>query len=220
MRARLLGALTGAALALAACASTPADTGTAPADLARALAGSWDTRVQAAAAGPARVAARFTPVVAPGVAGGGAQALYVEWRAGSAEGAIVRQQVWTLRTDAHGSGARLELRGLNAANAAQGADAAAPIWASLGPADLHPVAPRADGPDCALTVTARGQGMFDAASDPTRCRAVDAAGRGYGVAIRITLMPTGLLYQETGVYDDDTFAFKSPPEAPYDFRRP
>lgn len=220
MRARLLGALVGAGLALAACASTPADTGTAPADMARALAGSWDTRVQAAAAGPARVAARFTPVVAPGVTGGGAQALYVEWRAGGAEGAIVRQQVWTVRPSGPEGGARLELFGLDAAAVTPGADAAAPLWARLGPADLRPIAPRADGPDCALAVTARGQGMFDAASDPTSCRAVDAAGRGYGVAIRVTLMPTGLLYQEAGVYDDDTFAFKSPPDAPYDFRRP
>lgn len=232
MRARLLAGLrltdlrlaglAGALLGLAACASTPAATGTGAADMARALAGGWDTRVQAQASpGATRVVARFTPIVAPALAGGGGQALYVEWRAGGPDGALLRQQVWTLQPATPATAApRLELWTLADPAAARGADAGAPLWARLGPADLRPASPRADGPDCALAVTPRGDGAFDAASDPMRCRAVDPAGRAYGVAVRITLMPTGLLYQETGVYDDDTFAFKSPPETPYDFRRP
>jgi len=214
-------------LAAAGCATTGAGetVGVGPADMARALEGRWDNRVQFAAAPPAlRVAAAppaadaawidrqalvMTRVNAPAIA---TDVVYVEWRAGGPDGAPSRRSLWAFRRTAAGA-VTLETYALRAPAAFAGNLPTA--FARLTPADLEPPAP-----GCALAVAPRGEGAFDARVAPQSCRARTAAGRAFGLAVHITLMPTGLLYEEAGVYDDDSYAFRIPGGAPYDFRRP
>ena len=200
-RLRLIPLLLAAA-ALAACASTPPPHGTAAPDLVRALEGRWDSRVQAERGGEARQGLVIARIAAPAL---GPDVALVEWRDGGPDGPVTRRQVWAFGKESGGAPI-LEIF-------------AAP-GASIARTDLAPSEPRADGPACALVLTARGDGAFDAQSRRETCRAKAADGRETGAATRVTLMPTGLLYQEAAQYDDDTFAFKSPPGSPYEFRRP
>ena len=200
-RLRLIPALLAAA-ALAACATSAPPRGTAGPDLIRALEGRWDGRVQAERGGVARQGLVIARIAAPAL---GPDVALVEWRDGGPDGPVARHQVWAFGKDANGAPI-LEMF-------------AAPA-ASIARTDLAPTNPRADGPACALALAARGDGAFDAQSRRETCRAKAADGRETGAATRITLMPTGLLYQEAAQYDDDTFAFKSPSGSPYEFRRP
>lgn len=204
---------------LAACATTPAgdDLAAYPA----ALAGRYDNAAQYAAA-PAdlkrtpvaddsddwldRQTATFTSVTAPAI---GPHVIYVEWR--GVDGAISRQRIWAFRRDEAGA-VRLDFYAL--AQPERYVGAAPEAFAALTAADLIGY-----GPACGLRVSRTGAGAWDARIDPESCRIVARSSRTMGIDARITVMPTGVLYQEAGILEDGSYAFRVPGGAPYDFRR-
>jgi hypothetical protein len=204
---------------LAACASAP--DGDDLAAYPAALVGRYDNAAQYAAA-PAdlkrppvaddsydwidRQTAIFTPVAAPAL---GPHVLYVEWR--GADGVISRQRLWAFRRDDTGA-VRMDFYTL--AQPERFAGAAPGDFAALTAADLIGY-----GPACGLQVSRAGAGAWDARIDPETCRIVARSGRAMGIDARITVMPTGVLYQEAGILEDGRYAFRVPGGTPYDFRR-
>lgn len=213
-----------AAAMLTACASTPTPAELTPAMAADALVGRWDTKAQFDAAPeslkkpPAaghpydwidRQAATFARVEAPAL---GPAVVYLEWRSGGPEGPLSRQRLWSFRRDETGA-LRMDFFTLREPEK----------WAGAAPAAFHAITP-ADvigyGPTCGLTVTPKGPSAWDARIEPQDCRiTARQSGRTMGIAARVTLMPTGLLYEEAGLLDEETYAFKVPGGPPYDFRR-
>ncbi|MDX2234935.1 MAG: CpcT/CpeT family chromophore lyase [Hyphomonadaceae bacterium] len=204
--------LLAALLLVAGCASGP--TGDDLAVYPAAIAGRYDNSVQYAGA-PADMkdapgdpeddwldaqAVTFTPVEARAL---GPAAVYAEWK--SLEGAVTRQRLWLFRSDA--GGVRLDIVDLATPERFAGAGPAA--FTTLSRDDVT-----TPDPACALSVTASGRGAWNAQTDPDTCRRGDVS-----VDIRITVMPTGVLYQEQGRRPDGTYAFRTPSPAPYDFRR-
>jgi hypothetical protein len=208
-----------AALALAACATTPAseDLYSFPA----ALAGRYDNAAQYAAApddmkrAPVaddrydwidRQTATFMALPQTGL---GAPGVYLQWR--GSDGAISRQRLWTFRKDETGA-VRMDFYTLNQPERFIGAGLDA--FRNLTAADVTGY-----GPACGLHVTRSGAAAWDARIDPEECRIVARSGRAMGIGARVTVMPTGVLYQESGVLPDGAFAFRVPGGPPYDFRR-
>lgn len=197
---------------LGACATAPA--GDELAAYPAALAGAYDNAAQYAAApadlkhppaGPAdewidRQSATITPVTAPTL---GPYAVLVDWRG---DGGAARQRLWAFRREA--GEVRLDIYDLAPGRAPVGAGA------GLTGADL-----KGYGPACALHVRPRGPGAWDAQIAPDECRTTGADGQPIGLSIRITAMPTGLLYEEAGVRDDGAYAYRIPGAIPYEFRR-
>jgi hypothetical protein len=223
----MIRGLTIAALAfLAACASTPAAP-TRP-DIARlsgGLVGAWDTVRQfeqapgalkrPPVAGDAypwidRQYAQFARVEAPAI---GAHVIYLEWRAGGPDGAISRQRLWSFRTDAAGK-VRMDFFTFKDPAPFAGKANAAGAFNALKPDDLIGY-----GDACGLFVEATGPDTFDAKIDESECQITARSGRKMGIEARVTLMTTGLLYNEAGILADGAFAFKVPGGPPYEFRK-
>jgi hypothetical protein len=216
------------ALALCACAAPGVRPGTddpLPGMLA-ALSGEWTNARQFAAAPEALKKApaighpydwidlqhaRFWTVEAPAI---GAHVVYLEWRRGDATGALSRQRIWSFRRDAEGR-IRMDFFTLKDPSRFAGKAEEPGAFRTLTMDDLIGY-----GEACGAFVTPRGAGAFDALIEPEVCRIVSQSGRKMGIASRITLMPTGLLYEEAGVADDLSYVFKVPGGPPYDFRRP
>ena len=211
--------------ALAGCVTPSGGAAGAPTSFAAALAGAWDTRAQFDAAPetlkrpPApgypydwidRQSAVFAKVEAPAL---GDDVAYLEWRSGGPDGPISRQRLWAFRRDA--SGVRMDFYTLRNPSAFAGKAGDATAFRAITAADVIGY-----GPACALYVTPRGRDAFDAKIEPHECRIVAQSGRAMGISARVTLMPTGLLYSEAGVLDDEGYAFKVPGGPPYEFRRP
>lgn len=210
-----------AALMLAACATTPTQTEDLSAYPA-ALAGTYDNSAQFAAA-PEDMKrppvaddsydwidlqqATFKTVNAPGI---GPHVVYLEWR--NADGAISRQRLWSFRRAPEG--VRMDFYTLADPAKFAGAQADAPVFAALTTADV-----KGYGPACGLAVTGSGQGAWNAQVTPEECRIIAASGREMGIDARVTVMPTGVLYQEAGRLPDGGYAFRAPGGQPYDFRR-
>lgn len=200
-----------AALALSACAGGPRldAAGPSPADLARALAGSWSNAAQFAAApdtlrGPRpegpwidSVAAEIAEIPAPSA---DAAALSLTFRAAGTD-AILRQRLWLIDR----AGRALTLTPYRPTAGETFAEA--PSFAAA--------APYGDG--CVLTLDVTGPASFDAAS-PEPCRGADGQGP-LSISLRATLMTTGLLYSERALRPDGTAAVQFPPGPPYDLRR-
>lgn len=210
-----------AALLLAACATTRPETEDLSAYPA-ALVGTYDNSAQFAAAPEdmkrAPVAddsydwidlqrATFTTVNAPGI---GPHVVYLEWR--NADGAISRQRLWSFRKAA--DGVRMDFYTLlePAKFAGQPADSA--VFGALTAADV-----KGYGPACGLMVSSAGRGAWNAQITPEECSIVAASGREMGIDARVTVMPTGVLYQEAGRLPEGGYAFRVPGGQPYDFRR-
>lgn len=200
-------------LGLAACATTPAgdDLAAYPA----LLAGAYDNSAQYAAApadlkhpaaGPAdewidRQTATIAPVNAPAL---GPHVALVEWRGDS--GAVSRQRLWAFRKEA--GAVRLDIYAF--ARAPDGAGAIS----GLTMADLQ-----GQGPACGLHVSPRGPGAWDAQIAPEECQTAAPDGQTIGLSVRITVMPTGILYEEAGMRADGSYAYRIPGGIPYEFRR-
>jgi len=192
---------------LAACASTPGveDLTVFPAS----LAGRWDNAAQYDAAPDDlkrpptapddewlnRVSIIFSPVRVPATLA--PAATLVEWR--GSDNALLGRGVWAFRRDA--DSVQIDLYELVRPSEAPPPD-------MLDAADL-----RSKGSGCALMLTGAA-GAWNAQTDPETCRAGDA-----GLDIRITAMPTGLLYQETERNPDGSVRARSPGGPPYDLRR-
>jgi hypothetical protein len=223
----MIRGLTIAVLALlAACASTPG----APArpDLARlsgGLVGAWDTARQYEQAPAAlkrppvagdayawldRQFATFARVDAPVI---GAHVIYLEWRGGGPDGAISRQRIWSFRTDETGK-VRMDFFTFKDPAPFAGKAAIAGAFATLKPEDLIGY-----GAACGLFVDATGPDTFDAKIDESQCQITARSGRKMGIEARVTLMTTGLLYNEAGILADGGYAFKVPGGPPYEFRK-
>lgn len=206
-------------LALAGCATTPSggDLGAYPA----ALVGAYDNAAQFAGA-PADFkrppipndaydwldaqTVTFRTVSAPAL---GPNVVYVEWRA--AAGDFGRQELWSFRMDSAGVKLDIHTLGAAAAQRAVGADAA--TFATITPADMN-----AGDPACALQVSSAGRGAWNAQTDPDKCHVVLAAGP-VAIDTRVTVMPTGVLYQTSGRLPDGAYVFRTPGGPPYDLRR-
>ena len=204
----------GMVLALAACATAPAadDLPAYPA----ALVGTYNNASQFAQAPDdlkrAPVAddtydwidlQTFTvrSVSAPAI---GPNVVYAEWR--DTTGMISRQRLWSFRRD--GQTARVDFYSLKAGVT----DPAA--FATLKAADVVGY-----GATCGLVISSRGRGAWNAQTDPDACRTTAPDGRLLTIDARVTVMPTGVLYQEAGKLADGGYAFRIPGGAPYDFRR-
>ena len=59
---------------------------------------------------------------------------------------------------------------------------------------------------------------MNAQTDPDTCT-TSQGGRALAIDVRVTVMPTGVLYQEAGRWSEGGYAFRTPGGAPYDFRR-
>ena len=134
----------------------------------------------------------------------GPHVVYAEWR--DAEGAVSRQRLWSFRQDSQA--ARLDFYSLKD----RAADAAG--FAALKSEDVVGY-----GASCSLTITSRGRGAWNAQTDTDACHTKSQDGRELIIDARVTVMPTGVLYQETGKLADGGYAFRIPGGAPYDFRR-
>lgn len=189
---------------LAACASTPAgdDLAAYPA----ALIGAWSNDAQYAAAPedlkrPASADGDWldrqtvTVSAAPPLAG---PVVVLDWRDNDGR---VRKEAWRFRHDAN---RRVLLDILTAPRPAH------EIWS----ADSAGY-----GAACALVVTSSARGAWDARTDVDACKLLTSDGREANLDIRITVMPTGLLYQETKTLPDGSIASRRPGGTPYDFRR-
>ncbi len=206
-------------LAIAACATAPAadDLAAYPA----ALVGTYDNAAQYAQA-PADLKRRegadrsedwidqqsvtFATVPAPAF---GPHVVYAEWR--GADGAVSRQRLWAFRRD--GAGVRLDVYSMrDRARLSGGADASAFTTLTASDVDGH-------GPACGLAVTSNGRSAWNAQTDPETCHITSQGGRDVAIDTRVTVMPTGVLYQEAGRLEDGAYAFRMPGGAPYDFRR-
>lgn len=205
-------------LALAACASMPAgdDLAAYPA----ALVGAYDNAAQYAQAPDDlkrppvadgaydwidRQDVTFSSVAVPAL---GPVVLYAEWR--GADGAVSRQRLWAFRRD--GAGVRIDLYSLKDRARLAGADTA--VLASLTADDVSGY-----GPACALAVTSSGRGAWNAQTNTETCHVTSQGAREMTIDTRVTVMPTGVLYQEAGRTEDGDYVFRLPGGAPYDFRR-
>lgn len=210
------------ALALAGCASAPADPAS-PRALAAALAGTWDNQRQFDAA-PATLKvppsvngewldlqhALFTRVEAPAF---GEQVLYLEWRSGGPEGPVSRQRIWSFSTGEDGR-TRMAFYAFVDGKPWAGRGAEPNAFRTLRLQDL-----RGYDATCALVferTPAGVQGLVTA----DRCRITAASGRAMGIFARVRLDPDGSLeYEESGRLDDGRFAFRVPPTQAYRFER-
>ena len=208
-------------LTLTACATAPG--GDDLAAFPAALVGVYDNAAQYAqapddlkrppVAGDAydwidQQTATFRAVAVPAL---GAHVIYVEWRGG--EGAISRQRLWSFRRDAAGE-PRMDFYELKEPARLAGQPDDAPAFGALTPDDVIGY-----GPVCGLAVSANGKGAWNAQIDAETCRITAQSGSAMGIEARITVMPTGVLYQEAGRTADGGYVFKVPGGPPYDFRR-
>jgi hypothetical protein len=215
--------LISALLLMSACASAPKDANLD--GFLRALEGRFDNSAQFASAPEAMkkppVAGGdyewidqqhgiFARVTAPQI---GPHVLYVEWRKATASGEISRQRIWSFRTDETGQ-VRMDYFAFKSPAAFAGKASAPAAFAALTPGELIGY-----GPACALRVTDRGRGAFDARIDREECQITSQSGRTMALEVRLTAMPTGILYEEAGILPDGAYAFKVPNGAPYDLRR-
>ena len=213
---RLIAAL----LLLTACATAPAgdDLTAYPA----ALVGAYDNAAQFAQApddlkrppvahdGDEWIdlqTATFSLVSAPAL---GPHVIYLEWK--GAHGVISRQRLWSFRRD--GPGVRMDFFSLREPARFAGQAANAQGFATLTAADVIGY-----GAACGLIVTANGAGAWNAQIDAEDCRITAQDGREMGFEARVTVMPTGLLYQEAARLPDGGYALRVPGGQPYDFRR-
>jgi hypothetical protein len=212
-------------LMLAACACATAPNAPPLHDYLAALAGAYDNSAQYNAAPatlkrtPASDASYewldqqygvFEKIDAPNL---GPHALYVEWREGGPDGAITRQRVWLLRTDQNGA-ARMDIFAFKSPQDYAGKAQVAGAFGTLTPNDLTGY-----GPECGLYLTPRGAGAWDGRIEPFQCQVKSPSGKSMGLDMRVTIMPTGVLYKEAGILDDETIAFSAPGGPPYEFRR-
>jgi hypothetical protein len=210
-------------LGLGACA-TAEDQPTDPlSSHVSALEGRWSNATQWARASdelrrPAAVghpyewidfqAAEFHRVEAPLI---GAHVVYLEWR--TQDGALSRQRIWSFRRDEIG-GVRMDFYTLRAPEMLAGRGQEDGAFAALGPDDLIGY-----GEACALVVTPEGfDGGFNAEIPPT-CRITARSGREMTLSAQVYLEGGALAYQEAGLLDDGSFAFKVPGGPPYIFFR-
>jgi hypothetical protein len=152
----------------------------------------------------------FKRVEAPAL---GQHVMYVEWRKGGPEGAISRQRIWFFRVDESGA-PRMDYFAFHKPEAFAGKADLAGAFAQLTVQDL-----KGYGPACALHLTPRGRGAWNGRIEPHECQITANSGRQMGLDVRLTIMPTGVLYSEAGVLPDESFAFKVPGGPPYDLRR-
>jgi hypothetical protein len=215
-----------AVMALGACASTPPVPSRPDlAALSGGLVGAWDTKAQYDAAPEAlkrppvagdayawldRQHAQFARIEAPAI---GAHVIYLEWRAAGPQGAISRQRIWSFRTDAAGQ-VRMDFYTFKTPEPFAGKAAQAGAFAALKPEDLIGY-----GEACGLYVAPTSANTFDAKIDESQCQISARSGRKMGIDARVTLMTTGLLYNEAGILADGATAFKVPGGPPYEFRR-
>lgn len=209
-------------LGLAACAASPA--GSDPLErLSAALAGAYANAQQFA---DADVALRRPPAVgdpyewidaqhavfhrvsAPLIGG---YVVYLEWRSGDLDGPISRQRLWSFRLDEAGA-PRMDFFTFRDPSAYAGRGGEAGAFLGLQPADLIGY-----GDACALVVTNMDDGF--AAAIPEDCAITARSGRRMRLGAHVTLDGRTLTYQEEGVLEDGTVAFRVPGGPAYLFNR-
>jgi hypothetical protein len=221
---RALAVAVAATLVLAACATAPT-VAPDPRDAVLALlAGSWDNRAQFDAA-PASLKtppsvegdwldlqhAQFMRVAAPSI---GEHVLYLEWRNGSADGAISRQRIWSFRREQNGA-LRMDFFAFVDGKPFAGRGSEPGAFSALDAAQL-----RGYGSACALRFEPTGQGGWRGLISADECSLVAASGRRMGIDASIAVDADGTLaYRESGRLDDGRYAFRVPPSMPYRFRR-
>lgn len=221
---RAVAMVVAAVLGLAGCATGPAVAPDPRDALLAQLAGSWDNRAQFDAA-PARLKvaptvegnwldlqhAQFVRVVAPAI---GDRVLYLEWRNGSASGAISRQRIWSFRREPDGA-LRMDFFAFVDGKAFAGRGDEAGAFSALDPSLL-----RGYGSACALRFEPDADGGWSGRIGADECSLVAASGRRMGIDAAIVLAADGALaYRESGRLDDGRYAFRVPPTMPYRFRR-
>jgi hypothetical protein len=214
------------AVLLGACATTGSKNAITPRSVADSLIGVWDNAAQYSTAPdflkkpPAagrpydwldRQHAQFWRVDAPGI---GADVIYLEWRSGGPAGEISRQRIWSFRRDGSGQ-IRMDFFTFKTPAPYAGQGGAAGAFTNLKAEDLVGY-----GESCGLRVAPTQNGAWDASIAREDCQITARSGRKMGIEARVTLMPTGLLYDEAGILETGDYAFKVPGGPPYDFRRP
>lgn len=192
--------------------------------LASSLIGHYDNAAQFAAAPetlkvPPSVAgdwldqqyALFARVEAPAI---GDHVIYLEWRSGSSEGPISRQRIWSFREDETGA-ARMDFFAFVDGG----------LWAGRGEQPgaflaLDRDALRGYGADCALRFQPSDEGGWHGSISAHDCSLVALSGRRMGITAEVTILPNGTLrYQESGQLENGEYAFRVPPNQPYQFER-
>jgi hypothetical protein len=212
-------------LAAALACAPPAAAEVTPETAAARIVGTYDNAAQVAAADPALLRppapghpydwidlqhAHFHRVDAPAI---GAAVLYLEWRAGGADGPISRQRIWSFRIAENGATV-MDFFTFRAPEPFAGRGAVAGAFRALKPDDLIGY-----GPVCALAVTDNAAGGFVAETTIDRCKIVARSGRAMGIAARVVVRDAALDYAEAGVLDGGAYAFKVPGAGAYAFQR-
>lgn len=155
--------------------------------------------------------AQFHRVDAPAVGG---HVMYLEWRAGDADGEISRQRIWAFRQTEDGALSGMDFYTFKDPAPFAGLGDTEGAFATLGPDDLigYP-----DG--CTLSAGAQprtGLVLHVTAQD---CVITARSGREMGIEARIEIGPDRLAYQEAGIMADGAYVFRVPGGPAYEFRR-
>jgi hypothetical protein len=154
--------------------------------------------------------ASFRWVRAPSI---GEHVMYLEWRKGSATGAISRQRIWSFRRDRDDAW-RMDFYTLREP-AKFSLTGAAQAFAALTAADLVGY-----GEQCALVFSALPEGAASF-SIPSSCEIVARSGRAMSLRAAVRFERDCLRYSEAGRLPDGSYAFLVPGREglPYEFAR-
>ena len=150
--------------------------------------------------------ARFIPVSAPAL---GEMAVYLEWRAGGAQGEISRQRLWVFRSGEDNQ-VLMDFYTFRNAEPYAGLTADDGTFAALTAEDLIGY-----GEACALPVTDTETGWR--AAIPDTCVIVARSGRTMTLSAEIAVSDALFTYSEAGVLEGGDIAFKVPGGPPYRF---
>jgi len=208
-------------LCLTACASGQSLKPNSP---GRDLVGAWDNLAQIKSA-PTELlrppaagnpyawvdaqSAQFFEVAAPKIAGPNDHAIYLIWRSGGAAGPISRQRLWVFRPQS-GAGMVMDFYAFKNPEKVASAGPDSADFQNLTLDDLT-----AYGPACSLPVRKTRTGWT--ASIPTSCSITARSGRKMTLSAELILDGKNFSYQEQGVLETGTYAFKVPGGPAYHF---
>lgn len=210
-------------LSLTACASLHAPQPIPP---GQSLIGKWDNQAQikTAPAGLLRPpaagnpypwvdgqSAQFFEVRVPNVAGPKDQAIYLIWRSGSAAGPISRQRLWVFRPQEGGE----VLMDFYAFKNPEAFATANPGTNAFQAVTLEGLT--AYGPACSLPVIKTASGWT--ASIPATCSITARSGRKMTLSANLIMDGDRFSYQEHGLLEMGTYAFKVPGGPAYQFNK-
>lgn len=210
-------------LSLSACASLHAPQPIPP---GQSLIGHWDNQAQIKTA-PAELlrpptagnpypwvdgqSAQFFEVSVPNVAGPKDQAIYLIWRSGSAAGPISRQRLWVFRPQ-EGGEVLMDFYAFKNPEAFATANPGTNAFQAVTLEDLT-----AYGPACSLPVIKTASGWT--ASIPATCSITARSGRKMTLSANLIMDGDRFSYQEHGLLEMGTYAFKVPGGPAYQFNK-